>query len=904
MLVSVLFCLSAMTAYSVEKPPERLKIIRLALISKDDCTSMLHRWRATANYLALFFPKYNVTLKIYSYAEFSKASRIKLNDIDLFIINPVNYFTLQSKTAFIPLATMKKRHGNYILSTLSGAVVVRRDRNDINSLSDIQGRSVAAVSQRSFGGWIVQWRECMQLGIKLNPHAQVRFVGRGEQVLKLLTAGKADIGFIKSGCLEKMASNGKIKLDHFKVLPTPFTGQAFPLLHSTTIYPEQLLAVNPNRINKVMAGKIVAALLRLQPEDYATITGHYSGWTMPRSYSKVKKCLKDIGIIKNTKLDTLTGFIYVFRYPLLIIAAILFVALLNYYRKLQSLNRGMDRYLKRQAELIKEQLMIETELDYAKDEESTILENISDGVMYVDRKRRVIWANGVLAHYLDKQPKDLLGKISHELWVKDNDSSDTCIIETAINTRHHVDTVLQLADGRTFEIRAEPVFDNKNAVKGVVGTFKDVTQRNKIEEKLREGQRLYELTMNAINEGLYDFDCTKNIFTYSHKLVEILGYQHDELPGSFENWQALIHPDERDKLDCFHATGRFSFSARMKHKNDNWIWMLCRGMCVEVNLRGKPVRIVGTITNIQQRRIAEEMLKREKERLALILKSSGLGFWTWDFEQKNIELDENWMKMTGYEFSNNRVQEDFWRNNIHPEDITGFDQCINKLRQGSGEDYNYSFRMQHKSGRWIWLHGVGKVISRDQQGMPLIMVGMHQDISAQVQREQAIAIEGKMLKAAIQPIVSNHKISRPKTKSKPTVKQQSLPVTPAPANINMPLVLLVEDNAVNLLLLKALLKKLNIATVTAENGQEALDALAVHAFNFILMDCQMPVMDGYAATRQIRKSPAAWSNIPIIAMTANAMVGDEEKCFEAGMNDYISKPVDFALLKKITDKYL
>ena len=904
-LIIIFFCLQhTVVALPVTESDKELKVVRIALVSSKDRTIEMRSWRATANYLSVALPEYSFALIHYSYPEFSKASRVKLNKNDLFIVNPVDYFSLRSRSSFIPLATMRKQYGDYILNSLSGVIVTRADCKDINSFKDLKGRNVTAVSLMSMGGWIAQWREYIRLGIKLNPQEpQVTFVGSGEKVLEDLKTGKTDIGFIKSGLLEHMAASGKIKLEDYKVLQDPSVRQSFPLLHSTAVYPEQLIALNTNKVDNSMAEQLLETLLKLQPNDYTAVVGSYSGWTVPRSYCCIERCLKAIGMTEDARLDTLNGFIYAFRYPLLIIIAVLFIILLSYYRKLQHLNRGMDRYLKRQAKLIKEQLTIQTELDYAKNEESTILENISDGVMYVDRKMRVVWANGVVANYLGTQPDKLLGKMAHDLWDEDCNSDKRCIVASAIETRRHIDTVLKLRNGRTFEVGAEPVFDNKNEIKGVVETFKDITQRNKTEEKLRDGQRLYELTMNAINEGLYDYDCKYDIFTYSSTLIEILGYQPDELSESLMAWQNLVHPDEKNKLSCFQGTGRFSFSARMKHKNDNWIWMLCRGMCVEVSSEGKPIRIVGTITNIQQRKIAEEMLKREKERLALIIKSSGLGFWTWDFSKKTIELDENWMAMTGYEFSSNRVDDDFWRNNIHADDIAGFDKCIKELLSGTGEEYNYSFRLRHKLGHWMWLHGVGNIIKRDRNGIPLIMVGMHQDISEQVQREQTIAVEAKERKIPNERLISRTTgNSIPLTE--PVKVKKYYPSIPAGADINTPLVLLVEDNDVNLLLLKALLKKLNITTVSAENGEEALEALEAGEFKFILMDCQMPIMDGYEATRQIRKSDASWSEIPIIAMTANAMVGDEEKCFEAGMNDYLSKPVNFALLKEITGKYL
>jgi len=106
-------------------------------------------------------------------------------------------------------------------------------------------------------------------------------------------------------------------------------------------------------------------------------------------------------------------------------------------------------------------------------------------------------------------------------------------------------------------------------------------------------------------------------------------------------------------------------------------------------------------------------------------------------------------------------------------------------------------------------------------------------------------------------------------------------------------VLLVEDNPFNQELARDLLGRARVVVQTANNGREAIAALERDRFDAVLMDCQMPVMDGYAATRQLRGDPR-WRDLAIIAMTANAMVGDREKVLAAGMNDHIAKPIDVA----------
>ncbi len=106
-------------------------------------------------------------------------------------------------------------------------------------------------------------------------------------------------------------------------------------------------------------------------------------------------------------------------------------------------------------------------------------------------------------------------------------------------------------------------------------------------------------------------------------------------------------------------------------------------------------------------------------------------------------------------------------------------------------------------------------------------------------------------------------------------------------------VLLVEDNPVNLLVAQKLLAVIGCEVDTAINGQLALDKLHAASYQAVLMDCQMPVLDGYAATRHWREHEAATdaARLPIIAMTANAMAGDRQRCLDAGMDDYLSKPI-------------
>jgi CheY-like chemotaxis protein len=119
-------------------------------------------------------------------------------------------------------------------------------------------------------------------------------------------------------------------------------------------------------------------------------------------------------------------------------------------------------------------------------------------------------------------------------------------------------------------------------------------------------------------------------------------------------------------------------------------------------------------------------------------------------------------------------------------------------------------------------------------------------------------------------------------------------------------VLLVEDNAVNAFISAALLESMGVASVHVRDGSEAVASYRKRRFDAVLMDCEMPIMDGFAATRLIREFEAEIGapRTPIIALTANALTGDREHCLRKGMDDYLSKPIEQRQLSALVARWL
>lgn len=162
-------------------------------------------------------------------------------------------------------------------------------------------------------------------------------------------------------------------------------------------------------------------------------------------------------------------------------------------------------------------------------------------------------------------------------------------------------------------------------------------------------------------------------------------------------------------------------------------------------------------------------------------------------------------------------------------------------------------------------------------------------------------------------VVFSLKLGLP-TLSDSTERDQFVP--PAPAAIQTETIppvqqfhgkiLVVEDAAMNQMVVCKVLERLGLASKVANNGQEAIELLATEQFDLVLMDGQMPVMDGYEATAVIRSGtvPGVNPDIPVVALTAHAMVGEDQKCLNVGMNDYLTKPLDRAKLIEVLGKYL
>jgi CheY-like chemotaxis protein len=197
---------------------------------------------------------------------------------------------------------------------------------------------------------------------------------------------------------------------------------------------------------------------------------------------------------------------------------------------------------------------------------------------------------------------------------------------------------------------------------------------------------------------------------------------------------------------------------------------------------------------------------------------------------------------------------------------------------------------------------VGRNIREQRQlkGLPMLMVTAHDD-SARARIARAAGFVAYLVKPIAQSTLYDALSDAVHTRIRAAESTPAVSAT-KPRTERL---LVVEDNQVNARLAVRQLQRLGFAAETAGNGREAVDAQTREPYDLIFMDVQMPVMDGYEASAEIRRHEIRTRrHVPIVAMTANALNEDRDACLAAGMDDYVSKPVSLANLRIVLDRWL
>lgn len=231
---------------------------------------------------------------------------------------------------------------------------------------------------------------------------------------------------------------------------------------------------------------------------------------------------------------------------------------------------------------------------------------------------------------------------------------------------------------------------------------------------------------------------------HSRRWQEMLGYAYGEIEARNRSFVERIHPDDRARVESsFNRyleghTATYSAELRLRCKDGSWKWILTSGMVVRRDAQGKPLRMIGTHVDIQERKEAEALLQQSEERWKLAMESTGDGIWDWHVQEGREYLSKRLVEMYGFTEEELQQHPDALDSRTHPDDLP---QMLNDRQahfEGLSPTYQNEHRVRCKDGSWKWVLTRGMVVTRDAQGQPLRMVGTHTDISARKAAEALV----------------------------------------------------------------------------------------------------------------------------------------------------------------------
>lgn len=855
--------------------PENKPVVKIGVLSAMRLKVCMERWQPMARYLTDQIDEAQFEIIPLAYDTVHDA--VKSGRVDFILANPSFYVELERWYGVNRVATLKKRSSLLACKTYGGVVFWAKHRTDIRDWPDLKGKRFMAANEFSLGGWRMVWRELKERGI--NPHrdfGELRFGLTHEDVVEAVAEGRIDVGCVRTGVLEQLIAAHEINRNDVTILNrSDQNDQYFPFLCSTRLYPEWPMAKLKSTPDD-LAEKVTIALLRMAPDSNAAAASHCAGWTIPLNYQSVHECLRYLRVGPYEQLghvsvrDVLHSYWrWLLAVGLACIGSLVFVVAIM---RLNSRIRESNEKLK--AEMA-ERRRADEALQHAKEIAEAATRAKSEFLANMSHEIRTPM-NGVIAAAELVMNEQLPPKIRHYLKIIHasahsllgliNDILDFSKIEAGKMTIATKPFMLDEVIDRVVHL-----FFNSASEKGIelLVDFHPKTVRSVIGDPMRLQQILTNLVGNSVKfteNGGYILiavrtEMSSDSSVMFHFRVEDTGVG---IPESYLDrlFQPFTQADASDTRR-YEGTGLgLSICKRLVEMMGGEIW-------VESTV-GRGSMFYFTITLERQAIDAPRSFDtpEEMQRLRVLVV---------DDYNVSLSLVSQMLASFGFEV----------------ETASTGAEAIEKMQAASQMEAPIGlviidWQMPEMDG----METARQIKSVYRTDIPMIMMTVFGKGPQQEDAENlgigcflAKPIYSSTLYNAIMDV-----FGRKDAKRQFVSKTSGSDMTLYKQRLRGFRVLVVEDNPTNSEIAVAILASAGMTADTAENGRVALEKVGRYSYDAILMDVQMPEMNGYEATRQIR-SDVRLKTLPIIAMTAHAMRGDEEKCIQAGMDGYVSKPV-------------
>lgn len=283
-------------------------------------------------------------------------------------------------------------------------------------------------------------------------------------------------------------------------------------------------------------------------------------------------------------------------------------------------------------------------------------------------------------------------------------------------------------------------------LQNVVTQWQDITDRVQTEQKLRESEQRLSLATASAGIGTWDLNLVTDELLWDSRMFELYGLAERSGTLSFDDWQNGLHPDDREytvgvALAAVRGEKEFDIEFRVLWPDGTVLWIKGYGLVIR-DEEGKPVRMLGVNYDITERKEAENAISTERYRLASIIEGTNVATWEWNVRTGEVVFNERWAEILGYTLKEiSPVSINTWEEFCHPDDFKKSAELLDKHFAGELPYYDCEARMRHKDGSWVWVHDRGRLMSRTEEGKPLMIMGTHTDITQRKLMEEQRRLE-------------------------------------------------------------------------------------------------------------------------------------------------------------------
>ena len=389
---------------------------------------------------------------------------------------------------------------------------------------------------------------------------------------------------------------------------------------------------------------------------------------------------------------------------------------------------------------ITDRKIAEEKLAVSEGKHKAMIANISDVIAILDKNAIIRYKSPNISKWFGWNPEDLVGTDGWDTVHPDDlvrIQAEFISLLSEDNASKTVQYRYKCKDGgyKLIELTAVNLINNP-IVEGVLMNYHDITERRRSEDALRESEERFRLTfdsspdainINRLEDGLY-VDINKGF-------TNLTGYTREDAIGktsleiniwdSFADRQRLV---EGLKLNGYYN----NLEAQFRRKDGTLTTALMSARVIALN--GVP-HIISITRDISERKRAENLLRESENRLKSVMEAVSDGIWDWNLQTGETTFNDRSLEMFGFDPKQPTPHADSIFTKVHPDDLPGIESAIKDHMEGKTATYEKIFRVLPCVGKSLWLHGRGRIIERDETGVPIRIIGTYTDITDRIEKE-------------------------------------------------------------------------------------------------------------------------------------------------------------------------